>query len=457
MKSRVKNYIISALFVFVITAPMVSWGILSYLNYFNPQIMETVDFDLNEKRKKATLSEIIKIDTIASELDAYYNDRVPYRSALINFKRYLDYKIDEPYQKSIQPFLIKNFGRKLNNEYLEVEEEVAVEEKYMEEACDIFNNHGLKSDEIDPYDSETEYPIKYLNIPRVIMGQSNWLYLNEGNIKYYTGEYKIASDSVIKNHIATYERAKSVCDRLGKDFVIAICPEKEEIYPEYMPTMEIYDSKEVPLYIRDYIEKNTKLNYIYPKEELIKAKKNYLVYRKYDSHWNYIGGYIMANKIKEAIGVKTKPLRENKLKKVEALDADLAFYGNTHLDSLPLTFNYEFVDYKPNNEIEVIFTKNKVTIDSYTTHCKQGDAKKVFLVGDSFREYVDDFFMKDFSEFYCNIFTNAYDDFIIEEIKRADSIVIMLVERNETEVLPQLCMRVSTVLEKYEDDLRKMR
>ena len=65
--------------------------------------------------------------------------------------------------------------------------------------------------------------------------------------------------------------------------------------------------------------------------------------------------------------------------------------------------------------------------------------------------------MKDFSEFYCNIFTNAYDDFIIEEIKRADSIVIMLVERNETEVLPQLCMRVATVLEKYEDDLRKMR
>ena len=320
----------------------------------------------------------------------------------------------------------------------------------MDDAVDKYLNHGLYKEEIDPYDSTIEFPIKYLNNHKVLVGQSDWLYLNENNIPYYQGINKIATESEIRKHVEPYLKLKKMCDKVGKRLVILICPEKEEIYPEYMPTMEIVDEVEVPIDIRDYLIKNTDIQYIYPKEELLKHKKNYLVYKKYDSHWNSIGGFVAANELKKALGFKTENLRDFKLKKEETLDADLAYYGNTSIDSLPMTFKYVFENYKQNHIPERIFVKNPVTLDSFSTHCEQGFDRKVFLIGDSFREALQEFLIKDFKEVYFNTFTNATEGFIKEEIKRADDIVITLVERNEGIVLPELCKIINYILEEYQ-------
>lgn len=453
MFKKFQNLIFAIMFVIVIAGPMLSWGVLLLMNVGNPSIMETLDFDLNEKRSKATMSEPIDLSKLTYEAENYYNDRLPFRSVLISFKRFLDAKIEEPYKDNIETALLKLFSKKKDVSDSSDDDENAKSEKFMDDAVDKYLNHGLYKDEIDPYDDTIEFPIKYLNNPRVIVGQSDWLYLNENNIAYYKGTNKIASESEIKKHIEPYVRLKKMCDIVGKRLVILICPEKEEIYPEYMPTMEITDEVEVPIDIREYIKKNTDITYIYPKEELIKHKKNYLVYKKYDSHWNAIGGFIAANELKKALGFETKPLRSYKLKKVPTLDADLAFYGNTSAESLPITFKYVFEDYKQNHIIERVFVKNPLTLDSYTTHCEQGFNRKVFLIGDSFREALQEFITKDFKEFYCNTYTNATDGFIKEEVKRADDIVIALVERNESIVLPQLCDIIFNILGEYKNDI----
>lgn len=437
----------------VLAGPMVSWSILSWLNIGYPSIMETLDFDLNEKRNKATLSEAIDLSKVTYEVENYYNDRLPFRSVLISFKRIIDAKIEEPYKDSVEGKLLKLFSKKKSGTLLDENSVTVHEERFMDDAVDKYLNHGLYKEEIDPYDDTIEFPIKYLNNPRVIVGQSDWLFLNENNIPYYRGINKIATGSEMKKHIESYVRLNEMCKTVGKDFVILICPEKEEIYPEYMPTMEIVDSIEVPIDVREYIKKYTDIKYLYPKEELIKYKKNYLVYKKYDSHWNTIGGYIAANELKKALGLDVIPLRDLKLKKEPALDADLAYYGNTSVDSLPMSFKYVFENYKSNHYPERIFANNPVTLDSYTTHCKQGFDKKVFVIGDSFRESMQEFIVKDFKELYYNTFTNAAEGFIIEEVKRADAIVITLVERNEGIVLPQLCDIIYNILGDYKNEI----
>lgn len=437
----------------VLAGPMVSWSILSWLNIGYPSIMETLDFDLNEKRNKATLSEAIDLSKVTYEVENYYNDRLPFRSVLISFKRIIDAKIEEPYKDSVEGKLLKLFSKKKRGTLLDENSVTVHEERFMDDAVDKYLNHGLYKEEIDPYDDTIEFPIKYLNNPRVIVGQSDWLFLNENNIPYYRGINKIATGSEMKKHIESYVRLNEMCKTVGKDFVILICPEKEEIYPEYMPTMEIVDSTEVPIDVREYIKKYTDIKYLYPKEELIKYKKNYLVYKKYDSHWNTIGGYIAANELKKALGLDVIPLRDLKLKKEPALDADLAYYGNTSVDSLPMSFKYVFENYKSNHYPERIFANNPVTLDSYTTHCKQGFDKKVFVIGDSFRESMQEFIVKDFKELYYNTFTNAAEGFIIEEVKRADAIVITLVERNEGIVLPQLCDIIYNILGDYKNEI----
>ena len=234
--------------------------------------------------------------------------------------------------------LLKFFSKKRDSVGIEEDDLEEKTEKFMDDAVDKYLNHGLYKEEIDPYDSTIEFPIKYLNNHKVLVGQSDWLYLNENNIPYYQGINKIATESEIRKHVESYLKLKKMCDKVGKRLVILICPEKEEIYPEYMPTMEIVDEVEVPIDIRDYLIKNTDIQYIYPKEELLKHKKNYLVYKKYDSHWNSIGGFVAANELKKALGFKTENLRDFKLKKEETLDADLAYYGNTSIDSLPMMF-----------------------------------------------------------------------------------------------------------------------
>lgn len=453
MFKKIQNIIFISLFMIMIAIPMISWGVLNLVNIANPEVMEVLDFDLNEKRNKATMSEIIDANTVTLEIENYYNDRLPYRSVLISFKRFLDAKIEEPYKNNLEGPLLKLFSRKKSPFERSVENVRVSDERFMDDAVDKFMNHGLYKDEIDPYDDTIEFPIKYLNNPRVISGQSNWLYLNENNIAYYQGTNKISTTSEMKKHVAPYVKLKKMCDKVGKNLVILICPEKEEIYPEYMPTMKIDDEVEVPIDIREYLKENTDIKYIYPKEELLSYKKNYLLYKKYDSHWNSVGGYLAANEIKKALGLEIIPLRDLKIKKVPTLDADLAFYGNTSIESLPMTFKYEFEDYKLDHKTERVFAKNEATLDSFTTHCEQGFDRKLFLLGDSFREAMEEFLIKDFNEFYCNTFLNATDGFIKEEVKRASDIVITLVERNENIVLPQVCEIIYNILQEYENDI----
>ena len=66
---------------------------------------------------------------------------------------------------------------------------------------------------------------------------------------------------------------------------------------------------------------------------------------------------------------------------------------------------------------------------------------------------MQEFLIKDFQELYYNTFTNATDDYISEEVKRSDVIVISLVERNEGIVLPQLCDVLCKILGEYKDEV----
>ena len=118
--------------------PTISWIILSHIE--NKDIISSLDFDLNEKRLKATLSETLNINSINVELENYYNDRIPFRSVLITFKKNFDDAIEKPYREVIEKQLLKIFSRRKNL----VDVNVYTEEidgrvyGYMDHAVDLF-------------------------------------------------------------------------------------------------------------------------------------------------------------------------------------------------------------------------------------------------------------------------------------------------------------------------------
>jgi len=95
-----------ALFLCVLILPQVSWTVLKLVCGDNSQVMERLDYDLGENRELAAFPDDADIGSITSELEAYYNDHAPYRSALITINRRINSKLERAYTMNVQPVLV---------------------------------------------------------------------------------------------------------------------------------------------------------------------------------------------------------------------------------------------------------------------------------------------------------------------------------------------------------------
>lgn len=98
-----------AVFMSILILPMVSWGVLKAVNLIDSRVMEKLDFDTGEQRKKADFPKKFNPNTVTAEIESYFNDRVPYRSVIITAQNKLSGFIEKPYTEYIRPVLIKWF------------------------------------------------------------------------------------------------------------------------------------------------------------------------------------------------------------------------------------------------------------------------------------------------------------------------------------------------------------
>lgn len=457
MRGAIKKYIYILIFTSLLVAPSIAWGILSVLNISDPSIMKRLDFDLNEKRLKAMISETIDLNTINIEYENYYNDRIPFRSILITLKKSIDGMIEEPYKNGIEKVLLKVFSKKKEvtpeNHYRTIYDD----ENYrcFDQAVDLYFNHALKKTEIDEYESGIDYPQKLSDNQLVLIGQSDWLYLFSGNIDYYIGSNTLSTDSEIKERVDTYIQLNDLCKKTGKNLVIYICPEKEEIYSEYMPTYNIINTTELPIYISNYIDKNTDIKYIYPKDEFLSYKDRYILYKKFDSHWNSVGGFLAFSRIKEALGLDKEVLYDQTIEKKEDNYGDLIPYGNIPMQGLKPGLEYTFTEYKNDHEVKTEVVVDNFSSKAFISECDKGIERKVLLVGDSYTEALIPFAEKTFKKLYCTSYMNFTKDFIKNWVEDADDIVLVFVERNENVALKDVTTILNRILKNYEKKYEK--
>ena len=137
---------------------------------------------------------------------------------------------------------------------------------------------------------------------QVLKGKKGWLfYQNESdgcNIPEYRGNNhysKAAMKNIRKNLLKMKKAVKTV-------FVVCIVPNKEVMYPKYMPDNIKRKSKVTRAdQLVKYLKKSTKLKIVYPKQELMAAKKNHQVYYKTDTHWNGKGRFIGVQALRKEI------------------------------------------------------------------------------------------------------------------------------------------------------------
>lgn len=260
-------------------------------------------------------------------------------------------------------------------------------------------------------------------IDRVIIGKDEWLFYNSG----VTGDGDSISDFRRTNSFSIDELEKiketliNTKNKLNKndiDFYVLILPNKENVYSDYIP--KIITKKDNKFTktenLINYLEEETNLDIIYPKDKLILERKIEETYYKYDTHWNSYGAYLGVKELMSKID--NKFIIEKPKIKYEDFSGDLA-----SMNSMPYLNNKE-----PIVDIYEDITFNCDEDKEFKNCTSNGKIDKtIMVVGDSFRNATINYLAKIYkNSIFVHI--NAYDKEFIKKYN-PDIVVLETVER----------------------------
>lgn len=214
----------------------------------------------------------------------------------------------------------------------------------------------------------------YIESKTVLLGKDGWLFYKAADdgdsMSDYKGTNHYSTDKMKEIQKKLEDDARVIKSK-GSKLVLFMVPNKESVYSEYMPDNVKRKSQKTRMDLfADYLQKNSKLNVVYPKEEIMAAKAMYQTYYKTDTHWNQIGAFISIMALKEKVDHNYDSLESVQFKaQKNDYAGDLA-----KLCKMTDTFN---------DDIKYALDKKSVNKDIKSK-------KRVLLVGDSFSELMTD-------------------------------------------------------------------
>lgn len=358
-----KKIAVIVIFIVVLVFPMVSW----------PMLFPFDKTEINENRSPAPFPQFNNEFFI--NFDKFFTDHLPFRNDYIKF------------YSSIQNAFDTLYGN-------------------------ILNAMGI------PY---------YICRNEAIFGREDWLFF-EGesgkSLSYYQGT-NLPTEEELSLMVENAEKVNNYFISQGKEFVIYIAPNKEQVYYDYMPKgIKVKsDTKRVDMIV-DYFQKHSTVKLLYPKQELIQAKNERQIYFKYDTHWNEAGGYYGSLPLFKALGITPGSVSFTEKEKIGGDLADMIAATNKKDTTFNVTYRPEIELYGPKIELTNDIIKGKISCTSTNTN-----GKNLFVLGDSFRVSMIEILGKEFetSDFYSCIWYGESQ----EKMANADTIVFETVERGE--------------------------
>jgi hypothetical protein len=143
--------------------------------------------------------------------------------------------------------------------------------------------------------------LKLLNVspvPGVMLGKESWLFYNsevlgDGNtVNDFRGTIPLKATELVKLQ-RRLEANQRTFARRNIVYLVAIAPNKNTIYSEYLPDniRKFRDTTRLDQLV-GHMREHSPVKILDLREALFKAKNQYPVYWKTDSHWNSYGAYI---------------------------------------------------------------------------------------------------------------------------------------------------------------------
>jgi hypothetical protein len=268
-----------------------------------------------------------------------------------------------------------------------------------------FNDHfGCRNQLISWHLTWTHDVFRNSGSPDVLVGKDGWLYWAGGKMAdHYRGIIQLTPQD-LENWKILVERRRDKLAREGIEYIFVVAPDKQSIYPEYLPDWLIKVRPETKLdQFLAYMRAHSTVKVLDLRPALREAKKTFPPYLKADTHWNFFGGFVASEEIIEALSKQSHKLKALSLDSFELTSVpkpggDLAMLlganiteqnaiflkPKTNLPSLAINANpVEKIAYRG-----PVFTKNPRAHDNAVVfHDSFGSAFEPFM-GYHFREVV---------------------------------------------------------------------
>lgn len=317
--------------------------------------------------------------------------------------------------------------------------EIAIRE-YPSAYENYFNDHLPFKNQIRSLNSAMDVLLFHsLDSDKVILGKEGWLfYKAEGCLEDYRGlqSYTEAELAEMKQNLQTIQ--KWFEDR-GIEVVINIVPNKDEVYAQYMPEdIQVVNSVSKTEQAVAYLNKEIDMPIIYDLDNLKEKTQKHQIYCKYDTHWNYIGGYYGAQTIGKAIGKTLPEIADKDIVKwsKKVLPVAPQQRGDTYdlsmMISLPHVLDVHkdkkyMVKYKPDVKVQGESLASYSDVDTMEYTSKAEDDRHLVMIGDSFSNLDMPYLAKEFQKCSGICYLHYENNYITS--RNPDIVVFQFVER----------------------------
>ncbi|MEW6261256.1 MAG: hypothetical protein AB1547_15280, partial [Thermodesulfobacteriota bacterium] len=139
--------------------------------------------------------------------------------------------------------------------------------------------------------------------PAIVLGKNGWLFHStEGSMEDVIGKKSLSADT-LELWAKKLQGRKNWLEKQGIHYLFVIAPDKQSIYPEYLPDVfqkRITRQKRMDQLFA-FLNQHTDVTLVDLRPALLQAKAEQQVYYRTDSHWNWGGGWVAYQRIIDVV------------------------------------------------------------------------------------------------------------------------------------------------------------
>jgi alginate O-acetyltransferase complex protein AlgJ len=139
-------------------------------------------------------------------------------------------------------------------------------------------------------------------VSMAMQGRNGWLYWGcEGMVENYTGQWRF-TEAELQNWQKLLETRRDWLAQRGEKYMFVVAPNKETIYPEYLPAWVVKNGKPGKLdQFLAYMRAHSTVPIVDLRPSLLAAKQIGPTYYLTDTHWNGFGAFVAYQQILRAL------------------------------------------------------------------------------------------------------------------------------------------------------------